>query len=119
MKGALAFLRRLTHNIPSPAEWMLEVTNRCDLACPMCLRDKVDFAVQDMDPHLIRHLLDANPLPDAIWPYGFGEPLLYPHLFESVRRMKRKGIIVSLSTSGTRLDSSTGEEMLGSGLDYL
>jgi len=98
---------------------MLEVTNRCNLACPMCLRDKVDFITQDMDPHFIRHLLNANSPPHAIWPYGFGEPLLYPHLFETVRDMKRKGAIVSLSTSGTHLDGSTGAEMIDSGLDYL
>lgn len=119
VKGALAFLRRLTHDIPSPAEWMLEVTNRCDLACPMCLRDKVDFVTQDMDPHLIRDLLNGSAPPNAIWPYGFGEPLLYPHLFEAVRQMKKKGVIVSLSTSGTQLDHSTGAEMIESGLDYL
>ena len=119
VNGALSFLRRLTQDIPSPAEWMLEVTNRCDLACPMCLRDKVDFVTQDMDPHFIRHLLNASAPPNAIWPYGFGEPLLYPYLFEAIRHMKKKGAIVSLSTSGTHLDRSTGAEMISSRLDYL
>jgi MoaA/NifB/PqqE/SkfB family radical SAM enzyme len=33
--------------------------------------------------------------------------------------MKKKGAIVCLSTSGTRLDGSTGAEMIASGLDYL
>jgi len=116
----LAFLRRLTHRIPPPREWMLEVTNRCNLACPMCLRDKMDFTPHDMDFHFAQRLLEeTESLPDAIWPYGYGEPLMYPRIFDIIRLAKKKGIVVSLSTNGTHLNKDAGEELLRSKLDYL
>lgn len=98
---------------------MLEVTNRCNLACPMCLRDKARFALADMDPTFVDHLLATNPRPRAVWPYGYGEPLLYPHLPRVIRSAKRREVVVSLSTNATRLDRSTGKQLLDSGLDYL
>jgi MoaA/NifB/PqqE/SkfB family radical SAM enzyme len=120
MKRVLEFLRRSTHGIPLPIEWMLEVTNRCDLACPMCLRDKARFVQRDMDPHFAKHLLDdARSRPSAIWPYGFGEPLLYPALPEIIGYAKEKQILVSLSTNGTHLSEDVGHKLLDSRLDYL
>ena len=119
MKRLLAYLRGSTAEVPNPAEWMLEVTNRCNLACPMCLRDKVDFVTQDMDHELIHSLFERNPPPNALWPYGYGEPLLYPSLFDVIRYAKTKGVVVSLSTNATTLNDHTGDELLASGLDYL
>jgi MoaA/NifB/PqqE/SkfB family radical SAM enzyme len=105
--------------VPPPSEWMLEVTNRCNLACPMCLRDKVDFVQADMDIRLIHRLLDDENLPDALWPYGYGEPMIYPRLIETIRCAKRKNLTVSLSTNGTLLTEKAGRELIDSGLDYL
>jgi MoaA/NifB/PqqE/SkfB family radical SAM enzyme len=115
----LAFLRGQTNGIPPPREWMLEVTNRCNLACPMCLRNRVEFASRDMDLHFIKHLLESPSKPDAIWPYGYGESLLYPSIFEVIRSAKGKRIVVSLSTNATHLSPQTGQELLDSALDYL
>ena len=119
MKGVLAYLRGSTRQVPSPAEWMLEVTNRCNLACPMCLRDKVDFVTQDMDLQFIYRLFERNPPPNALWPYGYGEPSLYPWLFDVIRHAKTRGVVVSLSTNATTLNEHAGNELLACGLDYL
>jgi len=119
MKRMITFLRRAVRGIPLPAEWMLEVTNRCNLACPMCLRDKAEFLQRDMDFRFIRLLLERNPQPVAIWPYGYGEPLMYPRIFDFIRYAKEKGIVVSLSTNATFLDKNRAENLLNSGLDYL
>jgi uncharacterized radical SAM superfamily Fe-S cluster-containing enzyme len=40
---------------------MAEVTNRCNLACPMCTREAVSFELRDMDLAFIKKLLDDNP----------------------------------------------------------
>lgn len=119
MSGALAFLMRNVHDVPSPREWMLEITSRCNLACPMCLRTSVQFTPGDMDPLFIRHIFESNPHPEALWPYGYGEPLLYAHLFEIIKYAKRNDVTVSISTNGTQLSASIGRRLLQSGLDYL
>jgi MoaA/NifB/PqqE/SkfB family radical SAM enzyme len=114
-----AFLSRRTGDVPTPREWMLEVTNRCNLACPMCLRDKVKFVQRDMDIRFIRRLLETDHPPDAVWPYGFGEPMMYPYLMEAVRLAKQNRIAVSLSTNATLLSEKAGSDLLDSGMDYL
>lgn len=120
MKGLFPFLRRQTRGIPPPVEWMLEVTNRCNLACPMCLRHRVHFQLADMEIDFVTRLLEApNGRPNAIWPYGYGEPLLYPQIFNVIRRAKEKNLVVSLSTNATLLDEAAANELLDSGLDYL
>ena len=119
MKGVFGFLRRHTRKVEPPLEWMLEVTNRCNLSCPMCLRDKREFLPGDMDHRFIHDLFEHNPPPTALWPYGYGEPLMYPHVFEVIRHAKRKGMVVSLSTNGTYLTETVGRELLSTGLDYL
>lgn len=120
MKRMLAFLRRSAKDVPAPREWMVEVTNRCNLACPMCLRDKVEFVSRDMDFRFVQGLLDkTHPQPTAIWPYGYGEPLMYPGIFDVIRDAKKRGIVVSISTNATQLTTQTSYELLESGLDYL
>src|ERR1051326_3139988 len=119
MRGAIAFLKRSTGGIPAPAEWMMEVTNRCNLACPMCLRDKAIFTQRDMDDDFINRLLDTNSSPKAIWLYGYGEPLMQPNLFRTIRRVKEKGIVTCISTNGTLLNESVARRLIDSGLDYL
>ncbi len=85
----------------------------------MCLRDKVRFASGDMDLHFIHHILETNDPPAALWPYGYGEPLMYPHIYNVIRYARKKQIVVSLSTNGTYMDADAGRELLNSGLDYL
>jgi MoaA/NifB/PqqE/SkfB family radical SAM enzyme len=99
--------------------WMAEVTNRCNLACPMCTRETVSFIQQDMDLGFIKRLIDDNPRLESIWPYGFGESLMHPHIFEVIRYARQKGIVVSLSTNGTLLTPENTGQLLRSGLDYL
>ena len=119
LRQMLAFVQGRALAKPPPREWMLEVTNRCNLACPMCGRDKVDFARRDMDFAFFDKLLDANPHPEALWPYGFGEPLMHPRIFEFLRHANRKGIVLSLSTNGTLLTGKAASELIDSGLHYL
>jgi MoaA/NifB/PqqE/SkfB family radical SAM enzyme len=98
---------------------MLEVTNRCNLDCPMCLRKSAEFLQKDMSRQFIRGLMTENPKPSAIWPYGYGESMLHPELFDIIGDARSKGIVVSLSTNGTHLNEVAGRELLASGLDFL
>ncbi len=115
----IAFVRRSTVCPEIPSEWMIESTNRCNLACPMCTRHLVRFHPEDMNLDLFRHLVEVHPNVEAIWPYGFGEPLLHPQIFEFIAIAERSGKTVCLSTNATLLTPDRGSRLLDSGLDYL
>jgi MoaA/NifB/PqqE/SkfB family radical SAM enzyme len=113
------FARRKAVCREVPREWMIESTNRCNLACPMCTRHLVPFRSEDMSLDLFRHLVGEHPEAEAIWPYGFGEPLLHPQIFDFISIAKRFGKTVCISTNATLLTRDRGKGMLDSGLDYL
>lgn len=115
----LDFLRRRPTCSAPPPEWMIETTNRCNLACPMCTRSSVKFRLADMPPQLFKHLLLEHPQLEAVWPYGFGEPLLHPHIFDLIRTAKELGITVSLSTNATLLTAERSIALLDCKPDYL
>lgn len=116
---AIDFLRRSSICREVPREWMVESTNRCNLDCPMCTRQLARFHPQDMKPELFRHIIERHPAVESVWPYGFGEPLLHPHIFEFIAIAKNSGKTVCLSTNATLLDPARNRELLASKLDYL
>src|SRR5688500_20040209 len=95
---------------------MVETTNRCNLACPMCTRQSVRFRPEDMDFDFFQTLMRGHPEVEAIWPYGFGEPLLHAEIYAFGRCAKLHTKIVSLCTSATLLDEDEANQLLDSGL---
>ena len=95
----------------------LELTSRCNLLCPMCVRttgmdgDNVklkkrdDLDLTDTDPRVIQQALeDMKPfLPEHVFINGnCGDPIMYPHLLEVVKMCKDIGVPeVTLSTNGS------------------
>ncbi len=119
LRQCMDFIRGRTHTDSAPSEWMVEVTNRCNLACPMCTRATVKFQQQDMKFELFERFLRQNPEVEAIWPYGFGEPLMHPRIFDFITAAKRHNHTVCLSTNAALLDQDNGWRLLQSRLDYL
>jgi MoaA/NifB/PqqE/SkfB family radical SAM enzyme len=85
----------------------------------MCTRHLARFRAEDMSLDLFRHLVEEHPDVEAIWPYGFGEPLLHPQIFDFISFAKRLGKTVCLSTNATLLTADRSNSLLDSGLDYL
>jgi radical SAM protein with 4Fe4S-binding SPASM domain len=56
---------------------------------------------------------------ESVWPYGFGEPSLHPHLSEIIQALKRENQVVSLSTNATTLSQARAATLLATDLDYL
>lgn len=95
-------------------------TSRCNLRCPMCPRAISSFSNKDMDFDLFRKIVDEGESHfECVVPYGGGEPLLNPRLFDMVRYCRDMGIHTLLSTNATLLDEAKTEAMLDSGLDYV
>ncbi len=103
----------------APREWMVETTSRCNLKCPMCPREETVYPAGDMNLELFKQLILRDDHMEAVWPYGFGEPLLHPHICEMIRWAKQKGKTVSLSTNATLLSRERAASLISSGLDYL
>lgn len=103
--------------VPSPQrDYLLRLTERCNLACPICLasavsptRERLEGSAppaDDLSRERLGDFLDRN--------IGRGrlkidllaaEPTLRPDLLDIVRDVKSRGHIVALHTNGVRLTS--------------
>lgn len=107
---------------PHPAKLFAEVTSRCNLRCPMCLRQSGEEAFRDgdMSVETFRRLLPALATADALVLNGIGEPLLHPHLEEFVRagkeQMEGRGW-VGFQSNGLLMNSARALRLVGAGLD--
>jgi uncharacterized radical SAM superfamily Fe-S cluster-containing enzyme len=97
---------------------IIEITNRCDLVCPVCINasgrvSKGTSPPWDLSLHEFRRLLDVvlegERQVDLLNLSG-GEPLLHPRLLDMMdEALSRKEIVrVSLSTNGLRFRDEPG-----------
>jgi len=92
----------------------VEVTGRCDLACPGCrLSPAGDRPLEDVKEDV--RALRAAAGRDAITVAG-GEPLLYPRLVEVIRFIAREGLKPILLTNGASLTKGLAAELIRAGL---
>ena len=88
-----------------PRHLFVETTASCNLSCSYCPREKTR---QDMDYRLFREIVDEASRYGArsFSLHLFGEPLLYPHIFEACAYIKRrnKRHTVLLTTNGTKVN---------------
>lgn len=110
--GAQAFIDR-----SYPRHLFIETTSNCNLTCSYCPREKIS---QDMDFELFRQIVDEATRygPRSFSLHLFGEPLLYPRIFDAIRYIKKcnKNHTVLLTTNGTRLNSCV-DDFVSAGID--
>lgn len=103
-----------------PVTVTLESTAKCNLYCPMCPREEYYFAPRDMRFDLFRKIVDeGKDHLEFVVPYGIGEPLLNPALFEMIKHCKSHGLKTGISTNATLLDEERSRKLIESGLDYI
>lgn len=115
LKSANAILqpRKLYY---SPQWLVLGVNNICNLHCKMCdvgtSTEDTNFAVNlvgtqpmNMPLDLIKNIYDqaAISFPNTKMGYAFTEPLLYPHLIESIQYATEKKLYTSVTTNALNL----------------
>jgi len=102
---AAAYFRHKTVLSGGPIEITLESTAKCNLYCPMCPRHIYTFDNENMDLELYKKIVqDCKDYVDFIWPYGIGEPMIHPSIFEMIRITREAGIRTGMSTNATLLD---------------
>lgn len=120
MRIAASYFRRKAVLTGGPIEITLESTAKCNLYCPMCPRHIYTFDNENMDLDLYKKVIeDCKDYVEFVWPYGIGEPMIHPKLFDMIRITREAGIRTGMSTNATLLDERRTELLLDSGLDYL
>jgi len=103
-----------------PIEITLESTAKCNLYCPMCPRHIYTFDNENMDLDLYKKIVqDCKNYVEIVWPYGIGEPMIHPNIFEMIRITREAGIRTGMSTNATLLDDRRANLLLDCGLDYV
>lgn len=109
---------------PYPSKLIVESTTRCNLQCPMCLKNSCrDFhAESDMTPDTFGTLVPAFPTLQALVLSGIGEPLLHPHLNDFIRTAKAsmpQGSWVGFQSNGLLIDEARAKALVEAGLDRI
>src|SRR5579871_5408056 len=103
-----------------PAHMKIELTNYCNLACPMCPHEQMERAVGYMKPELFRRVIDmASPELEFAYLHHLGESLFHGRIGDFIRYGRSKGVAMGLSTNATYLDGRKARVLLESGLDFL
>jgi radical SAM protein with 4Fe4S-binding SPASM domain len=86
----------------------------------MCPRHIYTFDNESMDLDLYRRIIqDCKDYVEFIWPYGIGEPMIHPNIFEMIRITRDAGVRSGMSTNATLLDERRADTLLECGLDYV
>jgi radical SAM protein with 4Fe4S-binding SPASM domain len=103
-----------------PLTLAIESTAKCNLSCPMCMRASVYFPPRDMELRLFKKIIDESKafLEFAV-PYGAGEPLLNPEIFEMISYCRNAGVPTGISTNATLLNADRAGKLIASGLDSI
>jgi radical SAM protein with 4Fe4S-binding SPASM domain len=109
----------LVHRRLRPWSWPInmtvELTNYCNLKCPVCPTGigKLERQPKSIEPALFEHLMnEVGPylLTATLW--GWGESLLHPQLSDILRIAQNRGITTFLSTNGQNLNDEKVLEAL-------
>jgi radical SAM protein with 4Fe4S-binding SPASM domain len=115
-----AYVSGRTHVPGGPLTLTIESTAKCNLSCPMCLRQRIYFPPRNMEFSIFRKIIDEGKdfLEFAV-PYGVGEPLLNPEIFDMIAYCTKLGIPTGISTNATVLSEESSRRLIEAGLDYL
>lgn len=111
-------------------EWIvLGVNNLCNMSCKMCdvgvgfegsnfYHNLMGARPLNMPLELIRKVFDqmAEHFPKAKAGYAFTEPIIYPHLLESLDYAQQRGIYTSMTTNALKLPKLAAD-LARAGLD--
>jgi pyruvate-formate lyase-activating enzyme len=124
---AYGFGGRLSRAFPSQV--IIDVTERCNLACIHCphpaFRKSVHYGGRSLDPELNAKAIDevataGRGIVRQVRYTSEGEPLLNPALFGMLdKAVRRSGTFVSLTTNGTLLTAERVERLLATGLNLV
>lgn len=103
-----------------PMTLIVENTGKCNLKCPMCPRELVDYPAEDFDFTLFKRIIDeVKSDTELIFPWGLGEPLINPDIFKMIRYCRDAGLYTVVSTNATLLNEERSRLLLEARLNNL
>jgi radical SAM protein with 4Fe4S-binding SPASM domain len=103
-----------------PVEYIVETTAKCNLYCPMCVRETYKQPKADMSDEIFERLVrQSAQTAEHMMLIGLGEPFMDPKIFERIEYCRRHNISTLLSTNGTFLDEPTARRLLDTGLESI
>jgi len=121
IKAYLYYIRRKAGPDYFPLRVWVEVTNNCNLKCPMCPNKAI--AEKDrgfMDLSLYRDIIDQiGSRVNDIYLFHRGEPLLHPQIYDMIAYAKKSPATVRIHSNATRLNRENTEKLIESGLDFI
>jgi radical SAM protein with 4Fe4S-binding SPASM domain len=103
-----------------PLTLTIESTAKCNLFCPMCLRERVYFPPRNMEFPVFQKIIDeSRDFLEFAVPYGVGEPLLNHEIFDMIAYCTRSGIPTGISTNATTLTEESSRRLIEAGLIYI
>ncbi|MBI4043480.1 MAG: SPASM domain-containing protein [Candidatus Diapherotrites archaeon] len=103
----------------APLVLAVEPTSRCNLKCPLCLRETMTRETGNMSFETFKNLVDGLPRKtETIELFGQGEPFMCPDLFKMIKYAEGKGIKVKISSNTTIIDKFL-PQIFESGLSHL
>ena len=111
-------------DLDHPTKLFVETTTRCNLGCPMCVKQTTGCEMHegDMSPETFAALAPAFPHLDALILNGIGEPLLNPHLETFIRTAKSLMPAtgwVGFQSNGLLLTNLKAVALVDAGLDRI
>lgn len=95
----------------------IEVSSRCNISCRFCPRDKMaDLGTGLMEADTMDALTEWLPGGSSVLISGLGEPLLNPRLNQFVRKLRCRGLAVSIITNGILLTPNRFDELRDAGV---
>ncbi len=115
-----SFLLKRARVPGGPLTLAIESTAKCNLFCPMCPRETLYFPPRNMDFALFRKIIDeGRDFLEFAVPYGVGEPLLNPKIYDMIAYCRKLGVPTGISTNATVLTEQASRRLIEAGLDYI
>jgi radical SAM protein with 4Fe4S-binding SPASM domain len=116
----MSYLRKRPHVPGGPLTLAIESTAKCNLFCPMCPREYLYFPPKDMELDVFHKIIDdAKDFLEFAVPYGTGEPLLNPEIYDMIEYCKKWKVPTGISTNATVLSEKASRKLIEAGLDHI
>lgn len=121
-RGIYSFHHKKTVLSNPPQIICLEITNSCNLRCPICPMNtgKVNRKKTMMKKQFFRKIVDEySDYMIRVNISHHGESLLHPDLGYMIRHLHKRGVKCAITTNATLLTKNKSRILLGSDLDYI
>ncbi len=116
---SISYLFKMTYILGRPVNATIELTNLCNLRCPVCETGanilKRERGIMSLNNYRI--IIDKlSPFTNTVLLYYMGEPFLNKDIYEIIKYTKSKNIFVKVCTNGENFDPI---KTIQSGLDEI